>query len=105
MDRCLAPDCDQQPAAIVRNEARACVEHYRVLRNRLESLGLDLAHYTGPLADLVKPDPIWAVAAALVDEAEAVRRTAGHLRQTAREMVAEARLRRQPQSDEAAPSA
>ena len=82
-----------------------CVEHYRVMHNRLESLGLDLVRYTGPLANLVKPDPIWAVAAALVDEAETLRRTAGHLRETACEAVAEARLRRQPQSDEAATSA
>ncbi len=104
MDRCAVPDCDNKPAATLRNEARVCVDHYWVVRNRLEKLGLDLANYNGPVADLVTPEPLWApIAAALMDEAETLRRAAWQLRSAAREVVADSRRRRQPPPEGTAP--
>ncbi len=105
MDRCAVPDCDNKPAATLRNEARVCVDHYWVVRNRLEKLGLDLANYNGPVTDLVKPEPLWVpIAAALMGEAEMLRRAARQLRSAARDAVADSHRRRQPAPEEAAPA-
>ncbi len=82
---CAAPGCDGRAAATVRNEAVVCVDHYWLLRSRLEKLGVEVKDFQRPIVDLLVPDPVWApIADALTDESMLVRLKAQQLRETGR---------------------
>ncbi len=68
---CAALGCEGPPAATVREEAIVCVDHYWLLRTRLERLGVALKDFQRPIADLLAPDHLWAqIVASLKEDAE-----------------------------------